>query len=160
MWWSRLMSPAQRNDLSSEPEHALCPSSPSRPHSAATPRGRVHRPSGVRVPRGRGGRAWRNPSRAWFCCGTVPWISTKSLPTKVEDRHDLVPTATVKRQQSHPFSFSRPFNPGPVAHSCRVNPGFYGLVHFRAIWLQKLGLLWWANQSFKGDVPLPPVSMR
>jgi len=24
----------------------------------------------------------------------------------------------------------------------RVNPGFYGLVHFRAIWLQKLGLLW------------------
>ena len=113
MWWSRLMSPAQRNDLSSEPEHALCPSSPSRPHSAATPRGRVHRPSGVRVAR----RAWRNPSRAWFCCGTVPWISTKSLPTKVEDRHDLVPTATVKRQQSHPFSFSCPFNLGPVAHS-------------------------------------------
>jgi len=69
-------------------------------------------------------------------------FSTKSLPTKVEDRHDLVPTATVKRQQSHPFSFSCPFNPGPVAHSCRVNPEFYGLVHFRAIWLQKLGLLW------------------
>ena len=38
--------------------------------------------------------------------------------------------------------FPCPFKPGPVVHSCRVNTEFYGLLHFRPIWLKKLGLLW------------------